>query len=109
MAQNDFPGIKIIESSILKRGMGVCLPPVGIIIYQGASLALKQHEYGHFLQYRQMGFFRFYLKVGIPSLWSATFYPRNHYNLNVERDANKRAAAFFGENAPISNARFWPR
>jgi hypothetical protein len=109
MEQNDFPGITIIESNMLKRGMGICLPPFGIVVYRGASLALKQHEYGHFLQYRQMGFLRFYLVVGLPSLWSAVFFPENHFNLKVEKDANKRASAFFGEDAPISNVLFWPK
>ena len=109
MEQNDFPGITIIESNMLKSGMGVCMPPFGIVVYRGVSLALKQHEYGHFLQYRQMGFFRFYLTVGFPSLWSATFFPKNHINLKVEKDANKRASIFFGKDAPISNVLLWPQ
>lgn len=109
MTTSDFPGIPIIETRWLKRGMGICIPPFGIFVYKGASRALKQHEYGHFLQYRQMGFWYFYFKVGFPSLCSAAFYPRNHHNLKVEKDANQKAVDFFGPDAPIANVRFWPR
>ncbi len=109
MTKRDFPGISIIETRWLKAGMGICIPPFGIFVSPGVSHALKQHEYGHFLQYRQMGFWKFYFGVGFPSLWSATFNPRNHHNLKVEKDANQRAVDFFGPDAPVANIRFWPR
>ena len=109
MTQSEFPGISITETRWLRRGIGVCIPPFGIFVYQGASHALKQHEYGHFLQYRQMGFFSFYLRVGFPSLCSAAFYPSNHQNLRVEKDANKKAVEFFGPDAPVANVFYWPR
>lgn len=109
MSKNKFPGINIIETNWLKKGMGVCIPPFAILVYDGASTAVKQHEYGHFLQYQQMGFIRFYLKVGLPSLYSAAFFPKKHHLLKVEKDANKRAVHFFGENAPVANGMLWPR
>lgn len=108
MSHKLFSGIRIYELSWMKKGMGVCLPPLGVFVCGGASLALKQHEYGHYLQYKGMGFWRFYLNVGIPSLRSAIFNPQNHSTLEVEKDANRRAVAFFGKAAPINNPNFWP-
>ncbi len=92
----DFPGISIRESKLLKWGMGVCLPPFGIFVYEGASIAVKQHEFGHFLQYQEMGFLKFYLFVGIPSLWSAALFPKLHHQRSFEKNANERSRAFFG-------------
>lgn len=109
MQQKNFPGITVFTSNLLKPGMGICLPPFGIFVHPGASTGLCQHEYGHFLQYREMGFWRFYLFVGIPSLKSALFKPHEHQTLKVEKDANKRATKFFGQNSPIANPIIWPR
>lgn len=108
MSHKLFSGIKIYESSWMKRGLGVSLPPLGIFVSQGASLALKQHEYGHYLQYKEMGFWQFYTKVGFPSFMSASFNPQNHSRLEVEKDANRRAVLFFGKDAPINNSYLWP-
>ncbi len=94
--EEDFDGIRIMEISFMPKGSGVSLPPFGILVGRNASINLKQHEYGHYLQYRVMGFFRFYIEVGLPSLWSATFHPRIHYLQSFEVDANRRAREYFG-------------
>ena len=106
--ETDFSGIKVQEHRLLRQGTGVCLPPLGIFVYKGASIAVKQHEYGHYLQYRAMGFWKFYLLVGIPSLWSATLFPKRHRYRSFERDANNRSRAFFGENTVLSDLISWP-
>ena len=74
-----YQGVLIYESPRLGYGYnsgGIALPGIGIIVGVGAfsnqlDIGLVQHEYGHFLQYRLIGWFRFYLMVGIPSLFSA--------------------------------------
>ena len=109
MKDKAFTNIKIYEKKSMKKGTGICLPPLGIFVSKGASLALKQHEYGHFLQYKAMGFWKFYLYIGIPSIKSAYFNPRNHRLHPVEKDANKRASIYFGKDAPINNQQIWPQ
>lgn len=103
----DFPGIKVRECKILKRGMGVCIPPLGIFVHEGASVAIQQHEYGHYLQYQELGFLRFYFFVGIPSLWSATLFPRTHNRQSYERDANRRSRVFYGEYSELVDRNYW--
>jgi len=74
-----FEGVRIYESSRLGEGYncgGIALPGIGIIVGVGAfsekkDIGLVQHEYGHILQYRLIGWLRFYLFVGLPSLISA--------------------------------------
>ena len=74
-----FEGVRIYESSRLGCGYnsgGLALPGFGIIVgkgtfSEGKDIGLVQHEYGHILQYRMIGWFRFYLMVVIPSLISA--------------------------------------
>jgi hypothetical protein len=75
----NYEGVRIYESPRLGHGYnsgGIALPGLGIILGVGAyskklDLGLVQHEYGHFLQFRLIGWLRFYLLVGIPSLLSA--------------------------------------
>ncbi len=99
-----FEGIQIYESKFFKAGRGLTIPQIGIITYPGAhsknlDIALIQHEFGHILQHRQLGSFKFYFKIGLPSLWSAmkasmvkNYVHQTHW---VERDANKRTYQYF--------------
>lgn len=103
----DFSGIRICETSFFKKGSGICLPPIGVFVSKNASLAIKQHEYGHFLQYQEMGFFYFYFQIGLPSLWSATFFPKLHHQRSFERDANKRSRAYFGTHSALTKIEYW--
>lgn len=54
-----------------------------------------QHEYGHYLQSREMGW-AYLSKVGIPSILSAGG-DGNHSYYPVEQDANARAIKYFNE------------
>ena len=104
---NYYPGIALFETSLMKPGYGITIPPLGIWVGKGTSLATKQHEYGHYLQYKSMGFGGFYGDVGFPSLYSAW---KNssyiHGQQWFERDANSRAHSFFGS---YSNLGSWPK
>ena len=57
----------------------------------GQANVLFQHEYGHCLQSRAMGW-AYYPRVAVPSVLSLT---PQHIHHPVEQDANRRAFAFF--------------
>jgi hypothetical protein len=59
---------------------------------------ILQHEFGHYLQYTEMGSLKYLLHVGIPSIWSswhnkAQVHNRKHYEI----DANIRAYNYFNK------------
>lgn len=99
-------GTPIYESRFFKVGHGLTIPKIGIITYLGAhsenlDMALIRHEFGHILQHRQLGSFKFYFKIGVPSLWSAIkasvikeYHHQNHW---VERDANRLTYMYFNQ------------
>lgn len=100
-----FEGVSIYESQRLGYGMhsgGIALPGYGIVVGLG-TFSLKQgmpvvrHEFGHFLQARQMGVIRFYLFVGIPSLLSAwlKWHGKRHQEFWTEAWCNRLAADYF--------------
>jgi hypothetical protein len=107
-----FEGVTIYESSFIKKGHAITLAPLGIFIahdifnLQKDSFLIK-HEFGHILQYRKLGFLRFYILIGIPSLYSAikasiiTNY--HHQTAKVEVEANLYAYHYF--NQPLD----WPQ
>jgi len=78
--------VPIFESPLMGRGYGsagIALPGIGIIVGTGVyshrlDTMAVYHEYGHFLQAKQMGKVIFYLCIGIPSLWSASTPHRRH-------------------------------
>lgn len=96
---------------------GITTPPLGIFVEEGASVALKQHEYGHFLQYRKMGAVNYYMNVALPSiineaenkleraLFGRTVFSVPHFYYRTETNANSQSQSFFGNGAPISS---WP-
>lgn len=60
-----------------------------------------QHEFGHILQWRKLGDFQFYFKIGYPSLLSAIksslvkrYFHQNH---SVEINANQLSYQYFNE------------
>ncbi len=76
-----FEGVDVYESADLGNGYnsgGITLPGKGIVvgtnIIKGAkqNAWLLEHEFGHILQARKVGLFRFYSIKGKESLWSAT-------------------------------------
>ena len=105
-----FPGINIYETKFLRKNSAITLPPIGIFIHsnikgQERELAL-QHEYGHYLDYLSIfknssfaiAVIKFYLKTGLPSLFSAIKNKVRHRSFKTEIRANKLAVKWFGKN-----------
>jgi len=99
-----FEGVNIYESKFIGEGHGITLPEFGIFISPSTfqkDLWLVKHEFGHILQHQSKGPFKFYLNIGIPSLWSAILQNlkpkhRHHYH-RVEVDANLKSYQYFNE------------
>jgi LysM repeat protein len=114
-SEGEYPGINIYEGYGMSGGMTT--PPLGIFVQKGASQGLKQHEYGHFLQYKSMGALSYYKNVALPSLYNAaensfenmlfgkTVFSVDHAYYRTETDANTRSQNRFGPNSPITS---WP-
>lgn len=108
-----FPGVKIKISAwgtLINRGWYNHLNKT-IYLPEHAGLSYAQHEYGHHLQKSELPAFQ-YWKIAASSLLNATFQflpwvVRHKYHW-AEKDANRRAAAFFGPQAPIANKHIWP-
>jgi hypothetical protein len=104
-----FEGVRVYESRWLPRGAGIAFPGFGIIVFSGAttsqdgSLLLRQ-EFGHILQARETGLIKFYLKIGIPSLFSAWRNGRNghkHHQYWTETWADQLADQYFNRYSKI--------
>ena len=65
------------------------------MIEADANNTLFQHEYGHVLQSRAMGF-AYIPRVGIPSIFSAAG-ERDHDFFETEQDANYRGFKYFNK------------
>lgn len=113
---DNFPGISVYQSPLMD-GKGVTMPPFGIIVGTDAGEDLIQHEYGHYLQYQDMGIVNYYNDVGLPSIYNementlekALFgkflFSIDHRNFRTETDANIRSREFFGPGAPVQSWR----
>ena len=106
-----FEEVKIYESQLIGEGHGITLPELGIFLsFNSYSLKkdlwLLKHEFGHLLQYKEQGSYKFYTQIGAPSLWSAiqqnTVKNHLHKNHPVEVDANLKSYQYF--NSPKD----WP-
>lgn len=110
------------------------LPEYGIVVGKGVYSStvsyykeIKQHEYGHILQYKQFlsalgskeaALSAYYQQVGAPSAISGILHRLtggvwNHYTLAVEMEANRLSSAYFGSRYipnpikfPLNNAIF---
>jgi hypothetical protein len=105
----DFTGIRIIPAPLLRPGAACCLPGIGILVHPDSvtDQALLQHEYGHYLQYAQTYGASWYWRVGLPSLlnyWRAG----GIQSFWTEADANRRAAAHFGNRLHADFKRYFP-
>ena len=101
-----FENTKIYETKFIGKGHGITLPGFGIFLSPETfslqkDLWLVKHEFGHILQYRELGLLKFYLKIGIPSVFSAIKqnFQKNYYHQNhpVEIDANKKSFEYFNQ------------
>lgn len=83
------------------------LPGICIVVYPGANstsrnIDLLRHEFGHILQSRKTGVLLFYLRIGIPSLYSAMRNGKRghrHHDFWTEVWANELAVAHFKKNS----------
>jgi RHS repeat-associated protein len=93
-----YPGIDIYQNQDPNDQTAVTLPGKGIYIgggYQDDRLTMvTQHEYGHYLQYKRVGMWNFYSKIGLQSLFSFG----DHKVFWTETAANRLAVWFFRDN-----------
>ena len=102
-----FYGINIYKAKMADGGGAVTLPPFGIFIDPGyysylenrpdpnELLALKQHEFGHFLQWLTGSTVTYYCIISPYSIGS-TKLANNHQKSWTEKGANTLAHSFFG-------------
>lgn len=102
-----FPNIKVFESKLFKGG--ITFPGLGIVVCKREDMALIQHEYGHYLDYKNftarygvvVAFIIFYCFIGLPSLCNAIydklFKLKSHSFFYTETRADHLAKEFFGE------------
>lgn len=99
--------VAVYEYSRLGRGEhsgGLALPGIGIFVGRGTfsrnpNSFIVKHEYGHILQSRLVGKFRFYLFIGLPSLLSAwlNWHGKGHQKFWTETWANELAKRYFSD------------
>ena len=94
-----YGGATVSSGNFWGQGDGSAIA-LGSFITGGRNLSanpnnpLFQHEFGHVLQSRAMGW-RYLFRVGIPSIRSARRDPANHRYQSFEMDANRRAYTYF--------------
>ena len=59
------------------------------------SVLMIAHEYGHFLQQRELGFWRYLWRVAYPSVLSVLRDPYGHLHHPVEEDATRRGLRYY--------------
>lgn len=101
--EGNFHGVGVYSSAVLKNGRAFS---VGSAIFIGTDNVwnnpqkhfILQHEYGHYLQYTELGKWKYIFHIAIPSLHSAFWNkPFIHNKKSFEIDANRRAFRFFSE------------
>ncbi len=97
-----YPGVKIYQTSTIRRYSAVTLPGIGILIHPTVTgfeqTKMLQHEYGHILDSKYFQGARFYFEIGVPSIWNMMTDPSSHDNFWTEIRANIKAERFFGPN-----------
>ncbi len=111
-----FQGVRLIclNAGDLRKGAAVALPGIGIITGKSnlQNVNLLRHEFGHFLQYRSMGFLFYWGRIAPLSLRSALKARKkrdyNHMSCWTEWSANllsynyfKKPADWDVENYPL--------
>ncbi len=64
---------------------------------QKINLALFAHEYGHLLQQKELGFWKYLWYVAVPSVWSIIRHPREHDRISIEKDATQRGMEYLSQ------------
>jgi hypothetical protein len=102
------PGVVVIEIPFsIKTSFSIGLLP---LIFTGKGntsdpemKAHFQHEYGHSLQFRQLGLLGIIILV--LSIFSYHIFPEKHRSRIFEIDANKRAVKYYGPDSEIAKTR----
>jgi hypothetical protein len=102
-----YPGLKIHEVGWLKRGADIVIPPYLFVgrdyrLYYGE--AILQHGYGHYLQFRKYGGWKYYFLLAPKSILAVIRKDDCH---SVEVEANRLAHEYFGE-ASLLGGKFFP-
>jgi len=98
-----FEGVAIfvVNTKSFNRGAAMTIPGVGIFVglNHSQNTDLLRHEFGHVLQFRQKGFFYFWLKIVPASLRSAFLSSKreNHIHMHTwtEYTANQLSYEYF--------------
>lgn len=98
----DYPGVNIYETEYSNYG-GITLSNIAIFVPKGQELWVKQHEYGHFLDFKNnlySSHILYYGYIGVPSLFSAITSENSeeHHKTYTEQRADKEAIKYFGPN-----------
>ncbi|HRG58147.1 MAG TPA: hypothetical protein PK323_04270 [Bacteroidia bacterium] len=104
--KSKFENVNVYGSTFgaLKRRAAVTIPGVGIFVHpiDINNTDLLRHEFGHFLQFKELGFIKFIFKIALKSLISASKANQNkdykHMSCETEWLANKISYEYF--NAP---------
>jgi hypothetical protein len=97
----NYDGATVLTGHYWGQGQNAAIT-LGSFINGGRGLkadphnSLFQHEYGHYLQSKDMGW-GYLTRVGIPSIFSAGKDDNNHDFQPFEQDANRRAFNYFNE------------
>ena len=54
------------------------------------DVQLLAHEYGHYLQQRELGLWKYLWRIALPSVFSVLRNARQHFTKDFERDASRR-------------------
>jgi hypothetical protein len=103
-AANATPGVKVYHN--LTFGGNWSFPGLGIHLYPNQPLSIQQHEYGHYLQYKQMNIVSYTWYVAIPSsinlaLINGGVHTNDHDMQIYELEATTLADHFYGKNSKV--------
>jgi hypothetical protein len=101
-AANETPGVNVYHN--LTFGGNWSYPGLGIHLYPNQPLSTRQHEYGHYLQYKKMNIVSYTWFVAIPStinlgLINWGVHTDDHNRKDYELEASTLADEFYGKNS----------
>ena len=70
---------------------------------EGFSMEYFSHEYGHYLQQRRLGLFRYIFGIALPSVWSMFTNPVMHPAKRFERHATILGRRYARDNSESSD------
>jgi hypothetical protein len=80
-------------------------PGLGIHVAKGQPIGTIQHEYGHYLQYQQIGIIQYTFGVALPSAWNLLFGTDHDYQ-PYELQATTMAQDFYQTNSQVGNSNY---